>query len=344
MIPVWHEKFIRVKNTTIQHRFSSVYGRSLLFYYGLTLFMAFLVDLLRIRSQSSLDKELEILALRHQLCLLQRHQKIHLRCSRFEKLLLAVLADKLKTLRHHLRLERCLLLFEPDTVLKWHREPVRRKWTFHPSHHRGRPRTSPELETLVIRLAQDNAHWGTDRIQGELRKLGFRIAASTIRTILARHHLLPAPQRSKHGGSWRTLFRHYKDQLLAADFFTVETALLQTLYVLFFIEIGTRRIHFAGCTAQPTSAWVTQQARQLTWAISETDICLRFLIHDRDSKFSHTFDAIFRSEGVKILLTPFQAPNANAFAEPWVRTVRQECLDHLIILNERHLRNVLRET
>jgi putative transposase len=119
--------------------------------------------------------------------------------------------------------------------------------------------------------------------------------------------------------------------------------LLQTLYVLFFIEIGTRRIHFAGCTAHPTSTWVTQQARQITWSISEPKICARFLIHDRDAKFSPAFDAVFRSEGIEILLTPYQAPNANAFAERWVRTIRQECLDHLIILNETHLRNVMSE-
>jgi len=236
-----------------------------MFYYGLSLFIAFVIDILRLNSRTSLDKELEILALPHQLRLLQRHQRARLRCSLLEKVLLAVLADKLKTLlkRGSQRLEQCLLLFRPDTVLKWHRELVRRKWSFRPSHHRGRPRISPEIEHLVIRLARENARWGTDRIQGELHKLGYRIGASTIRTILARHHLLPAPQRSRTGGSWQILLRHYKEHLLACDFLTVETAWLQTLYVLFFIEIGTRRIHFAGCTAHPTSFWVTQQARQL---------------------------------------------------------------------------------
>jgi transposase InsO family protein len=190
-------------------------------------------------------------------------------------------------------------------------------------------------------MATENGRWGTDRIQGELLKLGFRIGATTIRTILARHRLSPAPQRSRTGGSWRTLLRHYREQILACDFFTVETAFLQTLYVLFFIEIGTRRIHFAGCTAHPASAWVSQQARQLIWSLADTGNCPRFLIHDRDRKFSHIFDSIFRSEGIEILLTPLQAPNANAFAERWVRTAREECLDHLIILNERHLRQVL---
>src|SRR5688572_18231955 len=177
----------------------------------------------------------------------------------------------------------------------------------------------------------------------ELRKLGFRLAASTIRTILARHHLLPAPQRCKSGNSWRILLHHYKDQLLATDFFTVETALLQTVYVFFFIELGTRRVHFAGCTAHPTSAWVTQQARQMTWTLQDQGIPIQFLIHDRDSKFSATFDAVFRSEQIQIIRTPFRAPNANAYAERWVRTVRQECLDHLLIVHETHLKRVLAE-
>jgi len=161
--------------------------------------------------------------------------------------------------------------------------------------------------------------------------------------VLQRHHVPPAPQRGAKGGSWRKLLRHYKDQILACDFFTIETALLQTVYVLFFIEVGTRRIHFSGCTTQPTSAWVTQQSRQLMWSFSDRELPIRFLIHDRDSKFSQGFDRVFESEGVDILLTPFRAPNANAFAERWVRTVRQECLDQLIILNEAHLRQVLKE-
>jgi transposase InsO family protein len=139
------------------------------------------------------------------------------------------------------------------------------------------------------------------------------------------------------------LFKHYKDQIFACDFFTVETALLQTVYVLFFINIGTRQVHLAGCTAHPSSTWVSQQARQLIWSLSESETQPRFLIHDRDTQFSRAFDAVFLSDGVDILLTPFHTPNANAFAERWVRTVRQECLDHIIVLNEAHLRRVLNE-
>jgi putative transposase len=135
---------------------------------------------------------------------------------------------------------------------------------------------------------------------------------------------------------------HYKEQILACDFFTIETVFLRTLYVLFFIELGTRRVHFAGCTAHPNGAWATQQARQMAWALEERDVPIRFLIHDRDSKFTEAFDTVFVSERLTIIETPIKAPNTNAYAERWVRSVREECLDKLLILNETHLRRVLR--
>ncbi len=311
---------------------------------ALVLVFSCLIDLLTVPSKPSLDKDLEILVLRHQLRLLNRQLNHRPVCSRAEKVLLAVLLAKWKPLlkRQRHRLEGSLVLFQPETVMKWHRELVRRKWTFHAARKRGRPSTSPELEALVLRLAQENKRWGVDRIQGELYKLGFQIGATTIRAILRRHGVSPVPQRA-NGGSWRKLLKHYREQIIACDFFTVETALLHTVYVLFFIHLGTRRVYVAGCTAHPTSVWVSQQARQLLWSLSDSEIQPRFLIHDRDTKFSRAFDAVFRSEGVDILLTPFHAPNANAFAERWVRTVRQECLDQIIILNEAHLRHVLNE-
>jgi len=136
---------------------------------------------------------------------------------------------------------------------------------------------------------------------------------------------------------------HYKEQILATDFFTVETIRLRTLYVLFFIELGTRRVHISGVTANPTGAWTTQQARQLIWKLEDKKAEFHFLLHDNDTKFTDRFNAVFCSEGLHVIHTPYQAPNANAFAERWVRTVREECLDHVLILNETHLRNVLRE-
>ena len=136
---------------------------------------------------------------------------------------------------------------------------------------------------------------------------------------------------------------HYKDHLLACDFFTVETITLKTLYVLFFIEIGSRKVHFAGITTNPNADWVTQQARQFVWEIDEREEPLLFLIRDNDSKFTSTFDAVFESEGLHVIRTPYRAPNANAFAERWVRTVRNECLDLLLIINATHLLRVLKE-
>ena len=167
------------------------------------------------------------------------------------------------------------------------------------------------------------------------------MSATTIHTLLLRHGVPPAPERRR--SSWQTFLNHYKTQFLACDFFTVETLTLQTLYVLFFIEHATRRVYFAGCTAQPTATWVNQQARQLTWELETRNPAIRYLIHDHDTKFPVSFDAIFTSASVEIIPTPFQAPNANAFAERWVRTVREECLDQLIVLNEQHLQRVMKE-
>jgi len=181
---------------------------------------------------------------------------------------------------------------------------------------------------------------GYGKIEGELKKLGIAIDEDTIANILKRHGIPPAPQRGRSPG-WHHLMTHYKDQILTCDFFTIETLFLKTLYVLFFIELGTRQVYFAGCTDHPTKAWVTQQARQMTWELEDRDIPIRFLIHDRDTKFTQSFDTVFRADKMTIIRTPYRAPNANAFAERWVRTVREECLDKLIIINQRHLRHVM---
>jgi hypothetical protein len=142
---------------------------------------------------------------------------------------------------------------------------------------------------------------------------------------------------------WRQLMNHYQDQILACDFFTVETIWLQTIYVLFFIELGSRRVHFAGLTTNPHQFWVTQQARQLVWDLADEGSSLRFLIHDNDSSFSQAFDAVFIAEGYHVIHTPFQAPNANAYAERWIRSARQECLDHILIFGAAHLKRVIIE-
>jgi transposase InsO family protein len=312
-----------------------------MFWYAITLFLALLVDLVTCHFHQA-DKDLEILLLKQQLRILERKLGHKARINRGEKCVLAVLAVKLLHKTGSMRQQLAgLLIFKPETVLKWHQDLVRRKWTFKPSRQVGRPATSTELRALVIRIAKEN-DWGYDKIKGELQKLGYPLDRTTVKNILRQAGILPAPER-RRSLNWRTFLKLYKQHLLACDFFTVETLGLQTLYVLFFIEIGSRRVHLAGCTSNPTSAWVTQQARQLCWQLDDQTPPLRFLIHDRDTKFPSTFDAVFQSEGIEVIRTPYRTPNANAFAERWVRSVREECLNHLLIVNERHLRQTLKD-
>jgi putative transposase len=191
-----------------------------------------------------------------------------------------------------------------------------------------------------VRLARENPGWGYRRIQGQLARLGVRIAASTVWSILQRSGIEPVPRRSSE--TWREFLRAQASGIVACDFFTVDTVLLRRLYVLVFIELATRQVYLAGITANPTGGWTTQQARNMIETFVERTEPIRFLIHDRDSKFTRDFDAVFRSEGIRIIKTPVRAPKANAFAERFVRTTRAECLDWLLIVNRRHLERVLR--
>jgi putative transposase len=280
--------------------------------------VSLLLDLFAILLRSQHHKDLEILLLRQQLRILQRQHPRAPRVPRCDKLALAVLAAKFASLEHggRDRLNQIVLLFKPDTLLRWHRDLVQRKWTFTKRRTGGRPATDPDLTALLLRLAQENLSWGYNKIQGGVLKLGYTVGRSTIRDILKCHQVPPAPQRAKQGSSWRTFLRHYRQQMLACDFFTVETAWLKTIYVFFFIELGSRRVHFAGCTSHPTAAWVTQQARQLTWTLQDEKMPIRFLIRDRDAKFTESFDTVFVDEGVEIIRTPYRAPRANAFPSP----------------------------
>src|ERR671910_2121455 len=191
-----------------------------------------------------------------------------------------------------------------------------------------------------MRLATENPRWGYRRIQGELLHLGVRVSATAIRTTLRRHGLGPAPRRTTT--TWRVFLHQQAAGIVACDFFTVDTIWLRRLYVLFFIELDTRRVYLAGATANPDGAWVTQQARNLLLALEERGRQLRFLLRDRDARFSRAFDDVFCAEGAEVLLTPVQAPNANAYAERWIRTVRAECLDWLLMVGRGHLEQVLR--
>jgi putative transposase len=301
-----------------------------------------LLSLVSIGRLSQQEKDLEILLLRRQLAILERKRDKPVKPNRAEKLTLAVLTARLRlvTRRPASALRDVIRIVQPETVLKWHRELVRRKWHQKQQSKGGRPRISQELEDLIVQMAQENRRWGYGKIKGELSKLGFSVSEPTVRNVLKRHHIVPAPERGS--SSWRHLISHYKDQLIACDFFTVETLTLKTLYVLFFIELGSRMVHLAGVTPHPNGMWVTQQARQVMWEVRENHPPCRFLIRDRDKKYVETFDTVFRSEGIKVIRTPVRAPNANAYAERWVRSVREECLDHLLILNQAHLWRVLK--
>jgi putative transposase len=231
-------------------------------------------------------------------------------------------------------------LVRPDTRMRWHRQLVTAKARRWGRTSPGRPPTAPELKDLVIRLARENPRWGYMRIRGELLKLGRDLPATTIRDILRRAGVGPAPRRD--GPGWREFLRAQAKTVVACDFFTTYTLWGRVVYVLFFIELSTRRVQLAGCTANPDSAWVVQQARNLCFSLDQRTKPLRFLIHDRDSKFSGAFDEVLSTEGIEIVKTPIRSPRANAVAERWIRTVRAECLDWLLIAGERHLHRVLR--
>jgi putative transposase len=277
------------------------------------------------------SKELEILLLRHELAVLRRRGG-RLRLTRADRALFAALSRAVP------RAAWANLAVKPDTLLRWHRQLVARRWTY--AHRKaGRPPLERSLRELILRLARENPHWGYKRIVGELKGLGISISATSVRKVLLGAGLRPAPERM--GSSWRGFLRAQAASVLACDFLTVETAFLQRIYVLFFISLATRRIEYVACTANPDGRWATQQARNLVMQLGDEQP-FRFLVHDRDAKFCHAFDNVFRSEEITVIRTPIQAPNANAHAERWVRTLRADCLDRILILGRRHLEHVLR--
>ena len=220
--------------------------------------LTFFLDFFTALGAMNRDKDLETIILRQQVRILQRKVKTPPRITDSERMILAILTDRYKQSTDYARqrLHQVMLILKPDTVLGWHRELAHRKWTFRRKGNPGRPCISPELQVLIVRLAKENPRWGYDKIHGELLKLGHRLGVTSVRNILKRQRDTPVSQRST--GSWCSFLGHYKDQILACDFFTVETILLKTLYVLFFIELGTRRIYLAGCTTNPDKTWVTQ--------------------------------------------------------------------------------------
>jgi putative transposase len=192
---------------------------------------------------------------------------------------------------------------------------------------------------LVVRMARENPRWGYVRIVGECRKLGVRVSATSVRRIFRRYRLGPAPRRG--GPAWTTFLRAQASGMLACDFLAVETIGLTRLYVFLIVELERRRVHLAGITAHPTGEWLAQAARNLLMDLDDRAARFRFLIRDRDSKFTAAFDAVLAGAGMEVVKIPPRAPRANAFAERWVRTVRAECLDWMLIWNRRHLHNLL---
>src|SRR4051812_43016462 len=278
-------------------------------------------------------KDVEIAVLRHQLFVLRR-QVARPRYAPSDRIILAALAKLLPRDRWP------IFLVTPSTLLRWHRELIRRRWTY-PPKSRIRRTLDPAIVDLVLRLARENPRWGYLRIVGECRKLGVPVSATSVRTILRRHHLGPAPRR--RGPTWTQFLRAQAAGTLACDFLTIETIGLTRLYILFVIELDHRRVHLAGITAHPTGAWVTQAARNLLMDLDEQAQRFRFLIRDRDSKFSTAFDAVFAAAGIEAVKNPPRASMANAYADRWVRTVRTECLDWVLVWNRRHLERVLHQ-
>jgi putative transposase len=283
-------------------------------------------------ARSAQSKNAEILVLRHEVAVLRR-QVNRPRLSWADRAVFTALTGLLSPA---CRLHR---IVTPATILRWHRALVKRRWTQPRGHRSGGRRTAPELRRLVLRLAAENSSWGYRRIHGELAGLGYQIGASTVWSILKQAGIDPAPRRDEP--SWQQFLRGQARGILATDFFCVDTLLLQRLYVLFVVEHATRRVHVLGVTANSTGAWVAQQARNFLMDLGDRAAEFRFLVRDRDSKFTGVFDAVFASEGISVLRTPVRAPRANAIAERWIGTARRELLDRILIVNRRHLTAVL---
>ncbi|PWJ07777.1 integrase [Streptomyces sp. NWU49] len=292
---------------------------------------------IRLLPMSDVDKDIETLTLRHQLAVLQR-QIDRPRATPADRALLAALLHRLPRARQR----QLHLIVSPATILRWHRDLMRRRHADVSRRKRpGRPPTRRSIQALVLRLARENGGWGHRRIHGELAVLGIKVAPSTVWEILRTHGIQPAPERDRQ--TWAAFLRGQAHAILACDFFTATPLSGATVYVFAVIEHAGRRIRILGATAHPTAAWVTQAARNLVMDLQDVGATVTRLIRDRDSKYTRAFDAVFEAEGFEIVTTGIRVPRMNSIMERWVQTCRHELLDRTLIWNLSHLLHALGE-
>jgi putative transposase len=292
-----------------------------------------LLSLIAVLVRRDLSKDAELLVLRHENAVLHR-QVSRVRYTSVDRVWLAALFRLVPRRRW-----AEVFPVTPATLLAWHRRLVARKWDYTARRQPGRPPTTVAIKKLIIRMATENPNWGHRRVQGELVRLGHRIAGSTVWQILHDAGIGPAPRRS--GPTWRQFLTSQAQAILAVDFVHVDTVMFKRIYALIAVEHGSRRAHLLGVTTHPTEAWTTQAARNLLMNLADRVTTLTFLLRDRDSRFTNAFDAVFTADSIRILTSPPAAPRANAVCERMIGTLRRELLDRILVVNEHHLRRIL---